>query len=124
VVVLGGTGAVSAPVAQAAGAYSDGGGFTRLAGKDRYATAAQIGGQFPDSTQRVVVASGQAFPDAIVGAALAAHHSGPLLLTPAGSLARPTGNAMQGWPLTGAYVVGGSGVVQDRVLRAMSSYLR
>ena len=124
VVVLGGTGAVSASTARAAGAYSGGGAFTRLAGDDRYATAAQIGSQFPDSTQRVVVASGQAFPDAIVGAALAAHSSAPLLLTRAGSLAGATSEAMRGWPLTGAYVVGGKGVIQDSVLRDMASYLR
>ncbi len=124
VVVLGGPTAISGSVARQAGAYSDSGRFTRLAGTNRYETAEKIADQYPATTARVVVASGQTFPDAIVGAALSAYRSAPLLLTDSGALPDPSRRAMSGWSLTDAYAVGGPTVVEGAVLKQMSAYLR
>ncbi len=124
VVVIGGTRSVSSATAKAAGAYSDDRGFTRLAGQNRYDTAEIVAKQFPVGTRKVVVASGQGFPDAIVGAALGAHHAAPLLLTRSDSLPDPTRDAMKTWPLTGAYVIGGTTTIADKVLTSMKPYLR
>lgn len=124
VVVLGGSTAISGTVARQAGAYSASGRFTRLAGTNRYETAEKIADQYPDTTARVVVASGQGFPDAVVGAALSAHYSAPLVLTEKGALPDPTRDAMSGWSLSGAYAIGGRTVIANRVLTSMTAYLR
>ena len=65
VVVLGGTGAVSAAVAEEIGELS-GADVIRLAGPDRYATGAAIVGTFT-SPRTVFVATGESFPDALAG---------------------------------------------------------
>ena len=53
----------------------------RLAGSNRYATAAEISQwAYPDGSDVVFVATGLDFPDAIAGGAAAAAEGGPLLL--------------------------------------------
>ena len=61
---------------------------TRLGGTDRYATAIAVSqSAYPDGTaQAAVLARGDLFPDALVGAPLARAQSGPLLLTPTSGL--------------------------------------
>jgi len=78
IVVLGGEVAVSAQVEAALAAYTDGG-VTRLAGADRFGTAAAIAGAW-DETSTVYVATGANFPDALAGAAAAGLADAPLLL--------------------------------------------
>src|SRR4051812_48243684 len=54
----------------------------RLSGANRYATASAISqAMFPSGAPAVVVASGEVFPDALVGGPLAARVGGPVLLT-------------------------------------------
>ena len=82
IVIVGGTAAVSAAVANGPGHDLPGGDasrLTRLGGADRYATAEQValqvaGGSHPSA---VYVASGLTFPDALTGAALAASAGRP-----------------------------------------------
>lgn len=81
VVVLGGPTAVTDRVARRAAAYTDRGTYRRLAGADRYETAAVVAKQFPPPSSTVYVASGRQFPDALVGAALAGRQGVPLLLS-------------------------------------------
>ena len=82
VVILGGTGAVSTTVEQAVAAL--GIPVSRIGGGDRYETAALISSTLQPSagqTDRVYVATGLDFPDALVAAAVAARDGSPLLLT-------------------------------------------
>ncbi|MDQ1541258.1 MAG: hypothetical protein QOH29_1984, partial [Actinomycetota bacterium] len=63
---------------------------TRVAGADRYATAAAISatgwaGQLP-ANSTLLLATGSAFPDAVAGSAAAGHLGVPLLLTSGASL--------------------------------------
>ncbi|WP_394172558.1 cell wall-binding repeat-containing protein [Guptibacillus hwajinpoensis] len=55
-------------------------GHKRLAGDDRYETAAEIIGYFDDKAQTGYVATGVNFADALTGAVLAAKNDSPLLL--------------------------------------------
>ena len=56
--------------------------FDRVSGADRYATAVETSKRaFPDGSGVVVLASGENWPDALGGSALAGALGGPLLLT-------------------------------------------
>lgn len=81
IVVLGGTGAVSAAVENQLSSFAS---ATRVAGGDRYATSAAISSTaFASGPHPVAyIASGEDFPDALSGGALAAGATGggPLLL--------------------------------------------
>jgi putative cell wall-binding protein len=76
--VLGGEGAVSAEVADAAAQY--GGTVTRLAGSNRYGTGVAVAKSFWATADVVYLASGEDYPDALSGGALAAHDGAPILL--------------------------------------------
>jgi len=54
---------------------------TRIAGQDRYGTAAAVAAEFPSGRPRVYVATGLAFPDALSGAALAGSEGVPVVLS-------------------------------------------
>jgi putative cell wall-binding protein len=82
-VVVGGPTSVSAGVAtQLAAHVSDATAMTRLAGADRYDTAAAVAASvFPDATT-AVIATGENFPDALAGVPVAALNQAPMLLLP------------------------------------------
>src|SRR5699024_2108072 len=90
--VLGGTDAISQEVAEALGEYGE---VERKEGINRYETAAAIAAEFPDGLENAFVATGENFPDALTGAALAGHLQSPVLLgqenhIPKGTLAQLT----------------------------------
>ena len=88
--VLGGTAVISQGVASALDAYTTGS-VTRLAGADRYATAQAIVRAFWTKSVRAYVASGQNFPDALAGGAVAGKNGVPMLLSAASSVPLETG---------------------------------
>jgi putative cell wall-binding protein len=80
IVVLGGTSVVSATVESALHAYTSGS-VIRIAGIDRYATAAAISAAtFSPGVAVAYVATGANFPDALGGAAAAGRQGAPVLL--------------------------------------------
>ncbi|AXH96924.1 cell wall-binding repeat-containing protein [Ornithinimicrobium avium] len=107
----------------------------RIAGPDRYATAAEIARAFPaGASPTVVVTSGQGFADAlssqlpasVTGAPLgddrAAGAPVPILLTRSGSLPAATRSALNSLHPTKIVVVGGTSAVSDAVLRELRGY--
>jgi putative cell wall-binding protein len=78
IVVLGGTGVVSASVESQLHAYAVL--VSRLAGPDRYATAVAVSKRISPTSATVFVATGRNFPDALAGSA--ATNGSPLLLVP------------------------------------------
>src|SRR5690606_8783021 len=89
----------------------------RVAGADRYATAAAVAGQVvQDSTAEVFVASGEAFPDALVLSALAARQQAPLVLVREASVPAATATALGGLDYDALYAAGGTEVITDPVL--------
>lgn len=79
ITVLGGAGAVSVAVAKSLTGYASI--ERRLSGADRYATAVAISQAFFGSADRVVLATGLGFADALSGAARGAALGGPVLLS-------------------------------------------
>jgi len=125
VVVLGGPVAVSDAVARQAASYTTSGTFRRLAGADRWATMRQVAAQFPAGTTPAYVASGQDFPDALVGAALAGGLRGvPIVLTANTRVPGSTGAALNRQSPQSMFVLGGSGVVTNSTLNQLAAYLR
>lgn len=82
IVVLGGPAAVPDQVANELAGHTTGP-VQRVAGFDRYATAAALSAAaYPDGVPVAYVATGRSYPDALAGAALAARRTAPVLLVP------------------------------------------
>lgn len=112
IIVLGGTGAVSEEVLTALEPYADE--VKRLSGSDRYETAALVADRMPpaDST---FVASGEDFPDALAGGALAGYERTALLLTKPEDLPVVTGAALVWREPETVHLVGGQGAIAESV---------
>jgi putative cell wall-binding protein len=114
IVVLGGQGAVSDGVAGQLGQW---GPVTRIAGSNRYDTAARVARQeFSGTIGGVVVATGQQFPDAVAAGAAGF----PILLVPSGGAApAEVRDALQALNPLGVLVLGGQGAVPDQTLASL-----
>lgn len=110
-------------------------GAVRISGADRYAVSATMaeyaldgGPALPQTlrTDRILVASGQVFPDALAGSVLAARSRGPLLLTKGSSLSAPTSSFLRrrAYRVLECYVLGGTGTVAPVVAGAVADALR
>lgn len=118
IVVLGGTGVVSASVAAALDAYTAGA-VTRIAGADRYATAAAISrAVYPAPAATAYLATGASYADALAGGA----RGGPLLLVTANAIPAATAAELDRLRPARVVVLGGRGVVSDGVLAAAAAY--
>jgi putative cell wall-binding protein len=88
----------------------------RLAGADRYATAARVATkEFTGQTHEVFIASGERYADALSAGAAAAHDGAPLLLTAGGSLPDATLAALRALDPERVVVVGGRASVTTGV---------
>ncbi len=123
IVILGGTGAINAAVAEALKAYS--GSVSRLAGADRYATSVQVSRASYGSggSDAVFVATGSNFPDGLAGGPVAALVPGPLLLVSQSSLPSAVASELSRLGPDTVYVLGGTGSVSDGVVRSIDNTL-
>ena len=112
IILLGGTTAVTAGVEQELGGY---GTVTRVAGTDRYRTAAAVALAYP-TADTTYVASGQNWPDALAGAALAGHEEMPMLLVRKDSVPGATWSSLERLEPGRVAVLGGPAAVHDTVL--------
>ena len=109
IVVLGGTSAVSDSVATALDAYTTGT-VTRIAGADRYATAAAVSAAtFVPGVAAAFVATGESFPDALSAGPAAIRNRGPVLLTTRGSLPQVVRDELARLQPQRIYLLGGAG---------------
>lgn len=124
IVVLGGDKAVNPAVEAALAGYVPGGAdsVSRLAGKDRYGTAAAVAQTFGTDVPVAYVALGQNFPDAVTGAARAGLEDGPVLLARTDRLPTATAAALTGLNPERIVVLGGPGAVSEEVLTALEDY--
>jgi putative cell wall-binding protein len=117
VTIAGGTPSVSAAVAQQITAAAPGAAVTRIAGSDRYETnrlLAKVAANGP--RERVLLASGERFPDALAAAA-AAPKVGPLLLTPSSCLQQGTFDMLDDtYSPSRLYVLGSAATLSESVL--------
>ena len=122
IVVLGGTGVVSAQVASSLASYTSGD-VTRVSGSDRYATAAALSLRaFPNGATTAYVASGLTFPDALSGGAAAAANGAPLLLVGNGAVPTATANELTRLGVTTIKVLGGPAAISEATATALGSY--
>jgi putative cell wall-binding protein len=84
----------------------------RIAGTDRFDTAAALARQRPG--KHVLLATGTDFPDGLAGTPLAGR-TGPLLLTLPTALPAATAEALQELAPTTITVLGGPGAVSEEV---------
>ncbi len=97
--------------------------ISRLAGADRYATAAAISrSQFGGGASTVFIATGAGFPDALAGAPAAAKARGPVLLTQRGALPAATATELARLKPSKIVVLGGGGAVSDAVASKLRAY--
>jgi putative cell wall-binding protein/Tol biopolymer transport system component len=98
-------------------------GLVRLAGADRYETAAAIAlDRFdPSAVDVVYLATGLDFPDALAGGPLAAREGAPILLVAGGTLPEVTAAALTTLAPSQVVALGGTAVVPDEVLAAAAT---
>ena len=120
--VAGGPGVVSEGVRAALARYTAGP-VERVAGNDRYATAAAISRRHFGSADFAYVATGASFPDALAAAPVAGLRRGPVLLTTGTSLSRPAANELARLSPERAVIVGGTSVVSNTVASAVNTVL-
>ena len=115
IVILGGTGVVSAVDAAALASFTAGS-VERLAGANRFATAAAISvSEFSPGVPVVYVATGANFPDALAGGPVAAINGGPILLVNADSIPAATAAELFRLHPQEIVILGGTGVVSSTV---------
>ena len=119
IVVLGGEGAVSATVVSSLAQH---GAVERIAGTNRYETAAQIAVGAFDTSDTVLLATGEQFPDALSAAAAGAARGWPVLLTSRDALPDATASALEALAPERVVIVGLTGAVSATVEQAVGRY--
>jgi carboxypeptidase T len=122
VIIVGGTASIGAAVANAVAAL--GPTVERVAGLDRYATAAAVASRFLPTATTAVLAAGTNFPDALSGGPLAATLDAPILLvvpdvTPTQVATRDAVIAARPAVLV---ALGGQVSVRDAILNELASW--
>jgi len=113
VFIIGGPGAVSSEIEEKL--KLKGIKCTRLFGNDRYETSAAVANEI-GTTNKVVVATGENFPDALSIASWAASNKVPILLTEPDKLPPGIEVYIKKNAIEKSFVIGGTGVVGDSVL--------
>jgi putative cell wall-binding protein len=118
VIIVGGTAAISQDVEDAVAA--DGFAVSRVAGNDRYETAADIAGELAsigqvDGLDTALIASGAGFADALAGGPVAYDGGFPLLLTQPNELPAATATALADLGIEQVVILGGTAAVSDDV---------
>jgi putative cell wall-binding protein len=120
IVILGGSAAVSTGVEAALRGY---GNVTRLAGADRYATAAAVSARYFATSATAWLATGAGYPDALVAAPVAGRAHAPLLLTAATSVPASTMVELRRLRPARVNVAGGTAVIGAPVISAVHANL-
>lgn len=119
IVVLGGTAVVSSQVEADLAAFTTGS-VTRLAGADRFATAAAVSAASFPVAKTVFIATGLSFPDALAGGPLGAVEKGPILLV-SSVVPSATRAEIQRLSPTEIVILGGTGVVSASVAAELAT---
>ncbi|QJU54451.1 cell wall-binding repeat-containing protein [Herbiconiux sp. KACC 21604] len=123
VVVLGGSNAVGADVADAAAAAANAP-VVRIDGSDRYAvSAAASAGSFRKHTFTVYIASGEVFPDALAAGPSAIDSRAPVLLVRRDEIPSAVAAELRRLAPYDIVVLGGPNTVSDAVLEELNDYL-
>lgn len=89
---------------------------TRISGKDRYETSLKVAEKFFPDSDRVFVATGRNYPDALSGGGVAGRLDAPMLLAPKNSLPAHSREYLKKVKPEEAVVLGGTGAVSGKVV--------
>lgn len=96
---------------------------TRIAGPNRYATAAEVSNAgYPHGAAEVMVATGLDYPDALAGSAAAGHLGMPVLLVTRTGIHDVTRDELEQLKPERIWVLGSAGVVSDSVQAQLEEY--
>lgn len=123
IIVLGGTGAVSASVESALRGYASTGSVSRIGGADRYATAVEISKQVaPYGSQTVYIASGAKYPDALSAAPASTLPGAPVLLVAPTAIPAVVDEELRRLQPRHIVILGGTGAVSADVATQLDAY--
>ncbi|WPO85997.1 cell wall-binding repeat-containing protein [Herbiconiux sp. KACC 21604] len=118
IVVLGGTATISDSVLRSLASYAP---TTRLAGSDRYAVSAAVSAEtFPTGTATAYIASGEVFPDALSGGAVAGATKAPVLLVTRDGIPEPVRAELERLKPGRIIVVGGENTISTTTAAALA----
>ncbi|MFK5582872.1 cell wall-binding repeat-containing protein [Serinicoccus sp. LYQ131] len=120
IVIVGNRGKVGDAVRNQLSSYTTGG-VQRLAGADGYGTAAAVAGTYAAGTDAVYLATGDAFADALTGAAAAGYNNSPILYTQRGSVPADTTQQLARLKPQELIVLGGTGAISDSAARTAAT---
>lgn len=121
IVILGESAAVQGSVESQLRNFTEGS-VTRLAGTNRYATAAKIAEGFGTGIDTAYIATGDNFPDALAGAARGGAVDGPVLLVQTDAVPAATAAALEALEPTNVVLLGGTAVISAGVEAALADY--
>lgn len=88
---------------------------TRIAGTDRYETAAKIAGTYFADTKEVFIASGENYPDALVVSYYASYKNAPILLSVKDYIPMTTKNYILDMHIQNIILVGGQNTINSKI---------
>ncbi|WP_125153164.1 cell wall-binding repeat-containing protein [Clostridium rectalis] len=118
---IGGEGALSKNIENEIKSLSSSSNITRLAGKNRYETSLNVNQHFKNN-ETVIIASGENYPDALSGSALAGEVNGSLLLINETNLNKQI-KFLDKDKTDGVMILGGEAVVNKKVKDAIVNLL-
>jgi putative cell wall-binding protein len=121
IVILGSAGAVSSAVEAELRRLAPT--VVRVAGADRYATAAAVAQRYFATARSAWLATGQAFPDALAATPVAGITDAPLLLTLTSSLPASTAAQLRRLGPAQVFVAGSGAAVSEQVVSAVRTTL-
>lgn len=97
--------------------------LTRISGQDRYETSVKAA-EIIGTSNGIVLASGENFPDALSIASIAAAKQMPILLTSAKILSDSVKDYISNNSIPKSYVVGGTDVINDNIVKDLPNMKR
>ena len=94
----------------------------RAAGKDRYATAADIAASMFPTADTVYIATGENFPDALAAGPAAGHEDAPVLYVKKNSVPKATIDELNRLDPQKIIVTGGTAVISSSVFNQLAGY--
>lgn len=124
IVVLGGSSVVNDAVMKSAERFTRSGEVTRLSGADRYKTSAAIAATYPSGLERVYVATGRDYPDALAGGALAGRLDVPVIYTSPDGIPPAVAEQLERINPGKIVVLGGTSAVPEKQIGQLRQYTR
>ena len=97
---------------------------TRIAGSGRYETAVEVSKETFEESKYAIVASGENFPDALVGGTLASQIDAPILLTTKNSISTKVLNELERLEVEKVYLLGGTNTISTNVENTLKKSIK